>query len=153
MSPQPHMLQTSPIGQPPQAGAVDLGTLKTAPDDVIEAAWREQLVNGGFVCQCGQRIYDREETLTIALRRENTIQTPKGNVPGLGGVVVHSLDCWIFLDIYNDPHLQIIAIGRGSELRWFDELPEDVREEITMQASERKGLLAGAAVEAAEEAA
>src|SRR5665213_1109006 len=91
-------LKVDPISQPPPtAGAVDLGALKGAPKQIADEAFDQQLVQAQIKCQCGERI--RDEGRLLYIRRDNTVPSPQGGLPGLGPLMVHSLECLHYLAV------------------------------------------------------
>jgi hypothetical protein len=115
-----HKLQVSPISQPPpSAGAVDLSALKGAPKKVADEAFNQQLIAAQVLCQCGERI--RDEGRLLYIRRDNTVPSPQGGLPGLGPLMVHSLECPHYLAVMADPMLKVVALRRVTEVEWQEE--------------------------------
>lgn len=120
MAPQ---LRVDPLpGGPaiPAGGALDLSTLKGAPKAIADAAFIEALKASQLVCQCGERL--RDDGRLLFVRRNNTIPSPQGGLPGLAAVVVHALDCEVYRSIVGDLTMTLVAIRRVTEIQWLDEL-------------------------------
>lgn len=81
------------------------------------------------------------------MRRENTISSNVGGLPGLVGVQVHDLNCIAFLDIYNNPDFEIVALGQKTEIVWFDEINEEALANIQTAAAAREAALESAKAE------